>query len=137
MASLIPNSIQLRKTRKATRKNPRSSVKVEWRPGSSGRGKRFAAQFLDISEGGLRIVIPASVNEDWVDISILGPNIAKPIKRFAKVVWSLALKEGAFCVGLEFQRRLSFAEFLQIAVQTEAIHKFQEAKPEYKIVLTY
>jgi hypothetical protein len=136
MASLTSNSNQLRTTRKATRNAPRSSVKVEWRPGSSGRGKSFAAQLLEISERGLRFIVPGPVSEDRVDISILGPSLPRPIKRFAKVVWSLALKDGAFCVGLEFQRYLSFAEFLQVAIHTEAIRKPVESKPEYEIVLT-
>ena len=81
-----------------------------------GFGKNLVTQFLDISEGGVRIVVKEQLApKEEVEVLILGCHLGKPIKRLANTCWCVTLETGNFCVGLEFQKRLSFAEVLQIA----------------------
>ena len=104
----------LRNRRQAMRKTPRSTVKVECRAGSSGLGKNILVQFLDVSEGGARLVVREGLApHQEVEVLIFGTTQAKPIKRVADVCWALALEDGNFCVGLTFQKRLLFAEVSQ------------------------
>ena len=72
MTATKPNS--LRNRRGAMRKIPRGSVRVECRHGSSGLGKNIVAQFLDLSEGGARLVVTEALalqNEVEVSVSDL------------------------------------------------------------------
>jgi hypothetical protein len=106
----------LRNRRQAMRKTPRSTVKVECRAGSSGLGKNIVVQFLDVSEGGARLVVSESLAaQKEVEVLIFGASQSKPIKRVGNVCWALALEGGNFCVGLAFQKRLLFAEVSQNA----------------------
>jgi hypothetical protein len=132
MAMLSSTNSTTRNQRKTSRKVPRGSVKVECRHGGASASR--AAQFLDISEGGLRIAVDEPIAEDKIEITITGPNLTRPVKRFANVVWSLPLKGGSYCVGLEFQKRLSFGEFLRIAVQTESL-RGPQIEPQFEIVV--
>jgi hypothetical protein len=107
---------QTKNRRKAMRKTPRGTAKVECRRGSSGLGKNLVAQFLDLSEGGARLVVSeALAPKQEVEVLIFGASQSKPLKRLANVCWLLALEGGNFCVGLEFQKRLLFAEVSQNA----------------------
>jgi hypothetical protein len=102
--------------RRGMRKAPRSTVKVECRHGSSGLGKNLVIQFRDISEGGARLVIKEALGpKEEVEVLIFGSSQSKPLKRLANACWVLPLEDGHFCVGLEFQKRLLFAEVCQNA----------------------
>jgi hypothetical protein len=106
----------LRNRRQGMRKTPRSTVKVECRAGSSGLGKNIVAQFLDVSEGGARLVVTeALAPQKEVEVLIFGASQSKPLKRLANVCWALPLEDGNFCVGLAFQKRLLFTEVSQNA----------------------
>jgi hypothetical protein len=112
MTATKPNPVRNR--RHAMRKTPRGSVRVECRHGSSGFGKNLVAQFLDLSEGGARLVVTeALVLQNEVEVLIFGTSQRKPLKRLANVCWALPLEGGNFCVGLEFQKRLLFTEVTQ------------------------
>jgi PilZ domain len=114
MTTATPSSYRNR--RNAMRKAPRGSVKVECRRGATGMGKNLVAQFLDLSEGGARLVLTEALGpRDEVEVLIFGPSQSKPLKRLANVCWSLPLEAGNFCIGLEFQKRLLFAEVSQNA----------------------
>jgi PilZ domain len=116
MTAFNPNSNQLRDRRKYHRKTPRSTVRVEYRQSPFGLKKSLAVQFLNISVGGLCIVVPeALASKEALEVSILGASQSKPITCLAKVCWSVPLDNGTFCVGLEFRKRLLFEEVLRIA----------------------
>lgn len=105
-----------RNRRSSVRKNPRSSVRVECRRGPCGLGANIAVGFLDLSEGGVRILTkdPLTPKEE-VEIVISSFGHQKPVKRVANVAWSLTLEDGRFCVGLAFQKRLAYAEVVQFS----------------------
>ena len=109
MPPTLPNRVRNR--RSSLRNIPRGTVKLECRRGSIGLGKNIAAQFLDISEGGARLVVSqALVAGEEVEILILA---ATKVKRLANITWVLSLDDGNFCVGLEFQKKLRFIELSQ------------------------
>jgi hypothetical protein len=108
--------IQVRNRRKALRKSPRSTVRVECRFGSSGLGKNLVLRVLDIAEGGIRLIVTeALAPADEVEILVFGATQSKPIKRLANVCWTLRMDTGHYCVGMEFQKRLLFTEVAQNA----------------------
>jgi PilZ domain/Leucine Rich repeat len=119
MKTLTPKPMKLRNSRKAVRKAPRSAVKVECRR-APGLGKNLVTQFLDISEGGVRVEVAEAVDfDEELEVLIFRPSQNKPIKRIANVCWSLPISNGDYCVGLEFQKRLQFVEVLDIAKPAE------------------
>jgi hypothetical protein len=111
-----PKPDQGRNRRKAARKIPRTTVKVECRRGSVGLGKNLATQFLDVSEGGVRILSTESLApKQEVEVILLGLSYSKPLKRLANVSWSVPLENGQCCMGLEFQKRLLYQDIIQLA----------------------
>jgi hypothetical protein len=89
----------------------RNSVTIEVRKGALGFGTNLAAQFLDISEGGVRVVVKAALDEkNEVEVILTGHGVRKPIKRLAIVRWAVKLESGQFALGLRFDKRLSYQE---------------------------
>ena len=43
-----------------------------------------------------------------MEIVLTGTGMLKPIRRLANFYWALTLEDGKTCVGLAFQRRLSY-----------------------------
>jgi hypothetical protein len=122
MTAHSPSSNRLRDRRKYLRKTPARTVKVEFRRRSFASGERLAVQVLNISEGGLCIVVPEAVpSKEELEVSILRASQSKPITCLAKVCWSVPMDDGTFCAGLKFRKKLLFEEVLQIASQARAL----------------
>src|ERR1700730_15869878 len=106
MTAFKPNANQPRERRQYPRMTPRSTVRVEYRQSPFGQRTSLAVQFLNISQGGMCIVVPeALASKEDLEVSILGANPSKPITCVARVCWTAPLENGNFCVGLEFQKR--------------------------------
>jgi hypothetical protein len=102
--------------RGSRRRLPRASVKVECRRGYCGLGPNVLVNFLDLSEGGLRFVAKSALEpKGEVEVLISNFGLRQPIKRLANVAWVLPLEDGQFCVGLQFQKRLSYQDLQQFA----------------------
>jgi hypothetical protein len=101
--------------RHCRRKPPRQAIKVQCRRGSFGFGVNMADSFLDVSEGGVRIVVKAAldIGQD-VEIRLEGLN-TRPVIRVAKVVWSLPLQNGNHCIGVHFEKPLAYADLQRLA----------------------
>jgi hypothetical protein len=70
---------------------------------------------LDVSEGGVRIVVKAPLPVGQVvEIRLEGAD-TRPVIRVAKVVWSLALENGNHGVGVHFEKALSYADLQRLA----------------------
>jgi len=98
------------------RRKPRSSVKVECRAGSCGLGPNVASTTLDISDTGVRLIVSkelAVMTE--VEFIIGGYGMSKPIKRMAFIRWQVKLDDGRFCIGAEFQKRLDYRDWQNLA----------------------
>jgi len=97
--------------RSSQRKSPRRTVKIECRKGSLGLGPNLAAGFLDLSEGGVRLLVKQAMQSgDEVEVMLLGYGMKEPIKRLANVCWSVALETGQHAVGLRFQKILPYRD---------------------------
>jgi PilZ domain len=101
--------------RRSLRKQLRSAIKVQCRKGSFGFGQNIFETFLDLSEGGVRLIIKAPLElGDEVEVRLEGLNVIRPVVRVAKVVWSLPLESGHYCVGFQFAKNLAFADLQRL-----------------------
>ncbi len=107
-----PTNMADRKNRRSSqRKPPRRSVKVECRKGALGLGPNIAAGFLDLSEGGVRLLLKIDTQPgDEVELQMLGYGMKTAIKRLANICWSLPLENGLFAAGVHFQKRLPYRD---------------------------
>lgn len=102
--------------RQSRRRAARQSIRVQCRRGAFGFGPNFADSFLDVSEGGIRLVSRAALElGQQVEISLEGSAMGRGLTRVAKVVWSLALENGNHCVGLQFEKRIAYADLQKLA----------------------
>jgi c-di-GMP-binding flagellar brake protein YcgR len=97
--------------RSSKRQNPRRTVKVECRKGASGLGPNLAAGFLDLSEGGVRLVLKQAVPQgSEVEVVLVGYGMKEPIKRVANVCWVVSMESGQHAVGLRFQKVVPYRD---------------------------
>jgi hypothetical protein len=102
--------------RKSHRRKPRSSVKIECRKGSYGLGANIAVATLDLSDTGACLTV--SQSQDLLaemEIVIIGYGMKKPIKRAALLRWQVPMANGHFCIGAEFQNRLEYRDWQNLA----------------------
>jgi hypothetical protein len=74
---------------------------------------------LDVSETGVRLIVgqefpPASE----IEISMTGHGLKGTVKRLANIRWQLKLDNGKFCIGAEFQKRIAYNDWQNIAALT-------------------
>ena len=102
--------------RKSPRRKARTSVKIECRKGSYGLGPNVASEVLDVSDTGARVIVAQDLDRvPEVEITIIGYGMNKPIKRLAVIRWQVKLEDGRFCVGAEFQKRLDYRDWQNLA----------------------
>ena len=102
--------------RESTRRKARTSVLLTCRIGALGMGPNISRSVLDISDTGVRLVVRKElVLPMEVEISITSYGMRQPILRLAEVRWQVELADGAFCVGIEFHKRLSYRDWQTLA----------------------
>jgi hypothetical protein len=75
-----------------------------------------AISLLDISETGARLVVRQELKlRQEVEVELEAHGVNHLVKRVASVRWQLRLDDGAFCVGVEFEKQLVYADWLNIA----------------------
>src|SRR4051812_1813885 len=98
--------------RSSERRKPRRTVKVECRNGSHGLGPDIAVGVLDLSDTGVRMIIKSAVAvKKDVEITISGYGMMKAMKVLATIRWVVAIENGQFCIGAEFQKRIPYREW--------------------------
>jgi c-di-GMP-binding flagellar brake protein YcgR len=120
----MPESVSMQGTvqssatnrRASKRLSARTSVTIEVRKGALGLGSNIAAQLLDISEGGVRVILKTPLEEmQEVEVSLTGHGIRKPVKRLAVLCWSYKLESGQYAMGFHFDKRLTYMEVTNFA----------------------
>jgi PilZ domain len=102
--------------RRSPRRRARAYVKVECRIGAHGFGPNLAATTLDIADTGVRMIVKQALELGGVvEFTVSGHGLLVTIKRLARVRWQLPLKDGQFCVGLEFDKRLEYRDWQSLA----------------------
>lgn len=109
-------AVAARNRRNFPRRRPRSTAKLECRRGSLGLGANVAVDLLDISESGMRLVVRSGLQpHDEVEIVLQDYGQRSAVKRLASVCWCLPLQDGRFCVGVSFEKWISFADIQQVS----------------------
>src|SRR5947209_4558292 len=97
--------------RRARRHRPKRGPRVACHTGAFGMGPDVALSLLDLSEGGMRMLVKVPVPAGAeVGLSLEGPGQPRPFKLTATVAWAVPAADGAHCVGLRFQRDLRYAD---------------------------
>jgi PilZ domain len=105
-----------RNRRRSMRRRPRTSVKVQCRKGSHGLGLNIGASVLDLADSGVRLITTQSIEAgSEVEVIITGYGLRHSIKRAGYVRWQLKLEDGNYCTGIEFQKRIDYREWQNLA----------------------
>lgn len=106
---MTQTAAQQKQRRIAPRRKPRPSTRITCRKGNLGLGPNYAATLLDVSESGMRLVVNTEFKaQQEVQVSLLGPACMREVVRNGIVVWSLPTADGAYCVGIAFEKRLDY-----------------------------
>ena len=89
----------------------KGTTKVVCTRGWLGLGTNLAVSILDVSTTGVRLVVKSALEKgQQIEVSLAAPLAPRCLKGQAKVAWALALADGNYCVGAQFERRLSYRE---------------------------
>ena len=81
-----------------------------------GLGKDLCLAILDVSETGIRLLVKSALDTGGeIEVELLGVNHRRPLKAMAHVIWCVETTNGTYCVGAQFRRRLSYADFICLA----------------------
>jgi hypothetical protein len=101
--------------RGAQRRPPRTNVVIEVRKGHLGLGKNICFMFLDVSEGGVRVIIKEELeSKAEVEVQLIGHGMRRPLKALGHVRWAMRLDNGMYCVGVQFEKRLPYREIMPL-----------------------
>jgi hypothetical protein len=102
--------------RESLRRKTRASVLLTCRIGALGMGRNISRSVLDLSDTGVRLIVSAELSlPTEVEICITSYGVRQPIKRIADVRWQVELADGTFCIGIEFQKRLTYRDWQALA----------------------
>jgi PilZ domain len=102
--------------RRARRCQVNGRAKTECRKGLYGLGRNEAVTTLDLSETGARLVVRTALTPGTeVEVQLTGTGVARPLKRPARVVWSLPLADGNHVTGVTFDKALPYADLQRLA----------------------
>src|SRR5262249_36780010 len=91
------------------RRTAKRSSKASCRKGALGMGPDLAIRVLDLSQGGLRLLVkvPLAVGQT-VEIGLLAPGGMREVLPEGKVVWAVPTAAGEHCVGVQFEKSLDY-----------------------------
>jgi len=100
----------VKKNRRANpRRAPKGSTRVTCRRGALGLGPNVALALLDVSEAGARLLVKASLTRGQeIELGLLAPGCMRESTLPGRVIWSIQTADGAYCIGVQFQKRLSY-----------------------------
>jgi hypothetical protein len=106
------------KNRRAThRRIPRHSIKLQCRRGASGLGANLAAQFLDVSERGVQLLVTDLLKTgDEIEIVLEGYGFRGAIRRIGEVRWVCPLESGGCRIGVRFNKYINFRELQNLTM---------------------
>ncbi len=110
-----------RNRRLAQRRPAKNRVKIVCRRGALDLGPNLAVALLDVSETGARFIVKDALQTGRdVSISLEGQSTLRPIPRVGSVAWCVPAADGNFCVGVNFQKRLPYRDFLEMSREPAA-----------------
>jgi hypothetical protein len=105
-----------RNRRAFLRRTSKRSSKATCRKGTLGLGPDIAVRVLDLSEGGIRLLVktPLKMGQD-VEVGLLAPGGIREVLRKGKVVWVVPTAEGECCVGVQFEKHLDYPVLVDLS----------------------
>jgi hypothetical protein len=80
-------------------------------------GPNLAVRLLDLSEGGVRVIVTSPLQpQQEVEVSLLPPAGLREVVRRGVVVWAVPTESGEFCVGIRFEKRLEYSIVCDLSV---------------------
>ena len=114
MTTTLEAKVQNR--RRSQRRKPRTSVKIQCRKGTYGLGANLGSSVLDVSDTGVRMIVKEPLSPPAeVEIIIIANGMRDPIKRIGTIRWQVKLENGLFCTGIEFQKRIDYRDWQNLA----------------------
>jgi PilZ domain len=110
-----PSTPPRKNQRRSRRQPPKGSTKVRATRTTMGLGPNIAVSVLDVSEVGVRLVLMENLPQGHEFEITLECLASRSVKTVARVVWSLALTDGNFCVGATFAKALSYSDLANLA----------------------
>jgi hypothetical protein len=102
--------------RRNRRLEPKRTTKAAVYTNAMGLGRNIFVAVLDVSESGIRLVVKEALKPDQeIALDLEGLGHRRAFKVGARVIWSVPTADSNFCVGLEFQRTLPYADVALLA----------------------
>ena len=99
-----------RNRRVSPRRSPKGATRVSCRRGCLGLGPNIAVTLLDVSETGARLIVKgALIPGQEIELGLLAPGCVREYSVPGEVVWSVETASGAHCIGVQFEKRLSYS----------------------------
>src|SRR5438045_263837 len=96
------------------RRPVKGRTKVVCRKGALDLGQNLAVATLNVSETGVRLMLQAELPRGQeVTLTLESPDRLRPIKLLGNVAWCSA-EGGQWQVGISFQKRLKYADFIRL-----------------------
>jgi len=101
--------------RNSRRRKPWASVRAYLRLGGLDLGPDLALSLLDLSEGGAGLMVKQAVDVGKVvSVGLEGQTRPRPIVQVANVVWCTGAAEGAYAIGVSFQKALAYRDYIDL-----------------------
>jgi hypothetical protein len=104
-----------RNQRASRRRSPKSSTRARATRNPLGLGPNIAVSVLDISEGGVRLLLKEDLRPGQEFEVNLESDARRSVKMVARVIWSVATNDGRYCVGSCFLKPLGYADLQGLA----------------------
>jgi hypothetical protein len=112
----MDNPVPLVNRRANTRRRPKRTTKVVCRLDRLGMGPNLALGLLDVSEGGLRLLLRQALQpRKRLSVTLEALWLQRPLQHEAEVIWSVPTADGNHCIGARFGHRLTFYELQSLA----------------------
>ncbi|HYV39199.1 MAG TPA: PilZ domain-containing protein [Gemmataceae bacterium] len=101
--------------RKQPRRSPKGWTKATCHKGSMQMGANLALKILDVAESGICLVVRDPLaNSQEVVVTLESPNHRRPLTFSGRVMWCVATAEGTHCIGVQFDKRLSYGDLAKL-----------------------
>lgn len=105
MDTLVPDG---KNRRRSCRRPPKYGEYVLCSKAGAAADDNLALALLDVSEGGLRVLLSEPLSRgQGTRVTLGGADRSEPVTLPATVVWCVDAPAGGYCVGLQLQPQLS------------------------------
>jgi PilZ domain len=95
---------------------PKGSTKVTCRRGCMDLGPNLALRMLDISEGGVCVLVREVLTvRQEVAVTLEGTNHRRALRMLGRVSWCQPQDDNQHLVGIHFEKRLAYQEVHKLA----------------------